>query len=431
VLRARQPSGVRRLLAIVVLFAAACAQPVAAATDWSPVVRPSSANNPRLVAVAADAGGDAAVAWVVAPGARPDSAAVRVAVRRGRSGAWSARLLRSAGGLSVGGVALVVAPSGEVTVAWIDQVGGGHPTVRAAFRTPEGRWSAVQAVGLASPLHYAYPRLAVAADGTVALVYDAGIRLAPGMAVAWRRPGHSFGPIAAVPGGPLSEPTLAFDASGRAFLAGTALCDNESQSHGVVLTAPAWSHRFGRPRTITPHPATEVRFALTGTGEGIAAWLGGGCSTSELLGGPVGARRVTTTGTGTLETLAPAYANDLEMVAAPGGVELTWTGYNGSAVALLVAHVDADGSASAPQMPADGWMPIAADAAGDQLLQTAVAQNFGPSRALAARAANSTAIEPSPLTGPGYWTAAGSPTGLTLIAAATLQGALQIATWTP
>jgi hypothetical protein len=76
-------------------------------------------------------------------------------------------------------------------------------------------------------------------------------------------------------------------------------------------------------------------------------------------------------------------------------------------------------------------MPIAADAAGDQVLQTAVAQNFGSSRAVAARAADSTNVDPSPLTGPGYWTAAGSPTGRTLIVAATLQGALRIATWTP
>jgi hypothetical protein len=390
-----------------------------------------NASNPSLVAVATDTRGDAAVAWVVSQGTRPIVGAVRVAVRSGLRGSWSAHLLRSAGNLNVGGVALVVASTGEVTVAWIDQVGSGHRMVHAAYRTPAGRWSAVRAVGLASPLHYAYPRLAVARNGIVALVYDAGVRVAPGMAVAWRRPGHAFGLIAAVPGGQLSEPTLTFDATGRAFLAGTALCDNESQSHGVVLTAPASSQRFGRPRTITPHPATEVRFAVTGTGRGIAAWLGAGCSTSELLGGPVSSRRVTTTTSGTLHALAPPYANDLEMVAARGGVDLTWTGERGATVQLFLAHENTDGTTNAPQVPADGWMPIAADAAGDQVLQTAVAQNFGSSRAVAARAADSTNVDPSPLTGPGYWTAAGSPTGRTLIVAATLQGALRIATWAP
>jgi hypothetical protein len=389
----------------------------------------SNAGNPRLVAVAAGASGDAAAVWVA--GTRPDVRAVRVAIRRGRSGSWSAPLLRSAGGLSVGGVALVVARTGEVTVAWIDQVGGGHRTVRSAYRTPTGSWSAVQAVGLASPLHYAYPRLAVAGDGTVALAYNAGIRSAPGMAVAWRWPGRPFGPITAVPGGQLSEPTLAFDASGRAFLAGTALCDNESQSHGVLLSAPASSHRFDRPRTITPHPATEVRFALTAAGSGIAAWLGGGCSTSELLGGPVSVRPVTTTRAGPVDTLAPASANDLQIVAASAGVELTFTGYVDHPLgAVFLAHVNPDGTTGAPQVPADDWMPVAADAAGDQVVQTAVAPNYGPSHALAVRAANSTTVEPSPLTGPGFWTAAASPTGRTLIAASTLQGTLQVATWT-
>ena len=390
----------------------------------------SNANDPGSVAVAVDAHGDAGVVWVAMQATPLKLGAVRVAVRRGRAGTWSAHMLRSARGLDVGGVALVVASSGEVTVAWIDQVDGGHRTVWAAYRTPAGRWSGVQAVGLASPLHYAYPRLAVASDGTVALVYNAGIRAAPGMAVAWRRQGHVFGPIAAVPGGQLSEATLAFDSSRRAFLAGTALCDNESQSHGVVLTAASSTHRFGQPRSITPRPATEVRFALTGAGRGIAAWLGGGCSTSELLGGSVGARRVTTTNVGPITTVAPGEANDLEEIGAPAGVDLSFTGFTGSSGAVLLARVSADGTTQPPRVPADGWMPIAADAAGDQALQTAVAQNFGPNRALAARAANSATVEPSPLTGPSYWIAAGSPNGRGLIAATTLLGTLKVATWT-
>lgn len=329
------------MLTAVFVFVGVTAPASPAWAAWSRAARMSDASNPRPVSVAADAHGDAVVAWVVTNGARPEVTAVRVAVRRGRSGAWSAHLLRRARSMRAAGLALAVAPSGEVTVAWIDQLGGGHRTVWSAYRTPAGRWSALQAVGLASPFTYAYPRLAVAADGTAALVYNAGIRAAPGMAIAWRRRGHAFSRIAAVPGGRLSEPTLGFDAAGTAFLAGTALCDNESQSHGVVLTAPASTHRFRAPRTISPHPATEVRFVLTGTGRGTAAWLGGGCSTTELLGGPVSARRVSTASAGPVNAVAPAVANDLQMVAAPGGADLTWTGYVGyPAGALFLVHLE-------------------------------------------------------------------------------------------
>jgi hypothetical protein len=398
----------------------------------------ADASNPRPVAVAADARGDAAVAWVVTQGSHAKVTAVRVAVRRGRSGAWSAHLLRRARNLSVGavgfrGLALVVAPSGEVTVAWVEQLGSGHRTVRAAYRTPRGRWSAVQAVGYATPLAYAYPRLAVAASGAVALVYNAGVRAAPGMAATWRRPGRPFGRIAAVPGGGLSEPTLAFDRAGTAFLVGTASCNNEAQSHGVVLTAPASSHRFGKARTITPHPATELRLVLTGVGRGLASWIGAGCSTTELLAGPVSTRRVGLTGAGPVKAVAPAYANDLQMVAAPGGADLTWTQVDAvyPAGALLLAHVRADGTAETPHVPADRWMPIGADTAGDQVLQTAVAQNAGQPHTIAARAAGSTTVDPSPIAGPAWWTAAGSTTGRTLIVATTLVGTLRVATWTP
>jgi len=424
---------------LMILFLGAGVATGAVAAQWSPVLRMSDASSARWVGVAADARGDAAVVWAVASGARPQVGGVRVAVRRGDSGAWTVHLLRSTRNLSVGGVALVVAPDGEVTVAWADQAGSRPPAVRAAYLTPAGRWSRVQVVGRVAPFTFSLgnvmitnPRLAVASDGTVALVYNADIHAAPGMAAAWRWPGHPFGPIAAVPGGQLSEPTLAFDSSGRAFLAGTALCENEGRSHGVMLTAPARSHRFGKPRTITPHPATEVRFALTGRGHGVAAWLDAGCSTSELLSGSVSARTVSMTSSGPVTAVASPYANDLQIIGAPGGFDLTFTGYSGHPLgAVFVAHVNADGTPQTPQVPADGWMPIGADAAGDQVLQTVVAQNVGVSQAVAARAADSTTVDPSTLTGPGYWTAAGSSTGRTLIAAGTLQQGIQVATWMP
>lgn len=77
------------------------------------------------------------------------------------------------------------------------------------------------------------------------------------------------------------------------------------------------------------------------------------------------------------------------------------------------------------------WSPVArmTDANGPQ--SVAVIQNGGEPRAVAARTGDSTTVDPSPLGGPAYWTAAGSPTGRTLIAASTLIGTLRVATWTP
>jgi hypothetical protein len=357
---------------------------------------------------------------------------VRTAVRRGRSGSWSAHLLRSARNLRAAGLALTVAPSGEVTVAWIEQLNGSHRTVRAAYRVPAGRWSTAPTVGLATPFAYAHPRLAVAADGTVALAYNAGVRAAPGMAAAWRRSGHGFGPIGAVPGGQLSEPTLVFDAAGTAFLAGTASCNNESQSHGVVLTAPARTHRFGRPLTITGRPVTEVRFLVTGTGRGLAAWLRAGCSTTELLGGPVGAARVRTSGAAKPVVVSAQQGNGLQLTGGATGVDLTWSNaiFTPSGIGLILAHGTTNAVFEAPHAPTGGWIPIAADAAGDQVLQTATA-NGRPPLALAARPAGSATTKSSPLRGPAWWTAAGSQTGRTLIAATSITGTLRVATWTP
>lgn len=418
------------LASSVPLWPAAASGATPEAGGWSPVLRPRDATNPTDVAVAVDARGDAAVGWIVTHGGGAPLTEVRVATRRGPGGAWSARTLRSARRMRAGGMTLAIAPTGEVTVAWIDELAHAPNTVRAAFRSPTGRWSAIQRVGVAGPFAYAYPRVAAPASGTVALVYNAHTSAAPGMAVAWRRPGRPFGAPAPVPGGVLSEPALAFDRAGTAFLAGTAQCDNESQSHGVLLTAPAATHRFGAPRTITPRPATEVRLALTATGQGIAAWLGAGCSTTELLGGPVSAARIDGSAVRGPVVVSSGEDNRLEIVAASGGVDLSWVDFTGKTT-QVVAHASADGAFSAPAMPADGWVPIAGDAAGDQVLQTAVPYPTTQAEASGARAAGTQSVQRSPIGGPAWWVASGSVSGRGLIEATSLVGGLRVATWRP
>jgi hypothetical protein len=184
-----------------------------------------------------------------------------------------------------------------------------------------------------------------------------------------------------------------------------------------------------------------VRFVVTGVGRGLASWVGAGCSTSEGLGGLVSTRRVGLTDTGPVEVVTPAhagvmspYAVGLRMVAAPGGTDLTWleedAAYPGGA--LLLAHVNAGGTAETPHLPADGWMPIGADAASDQVLQTVEQPPGSQPGAIAARAVGSKTVNPSPISGITWsTTAAGSTTGRTLIAATTLRGTLRVTTWAP
>jgi hypothetical protein len=457
------------LVLLALVWLAASAGPAAAA--WSPAERLPDARGPRAAAVAVDARGDAAVAWVITSDrvfASPHAvASIRVAYRLGGRGRWSVGTLRAAYGLEVSGLVLAIAPSGEVTAAWIDETPGGRRMVRAAYRPARGGWSAVQAIGTSSHFVYAYPSLAAAADGRVALVYDAGVRAAPGMAVAWRRPGHRFGRIAAVPGGlQLSQPTLAFDRGGRAFLAGTAGCDAAvaGANRGVLATAPAGTERFGQPRAITPAGVTELRFVVTGAGRGLAAWLGAGCSTSELLPGPVDAAAVGLRGTGPVTVVLPEagvaasgetgiLASNLQIVGAPGGSDLTWDENGTAADGALVqdapasAGVGVDGTATAPQARGP-WTPLAADAAGDQVVQTTAVANAGGTGAVGAQPAGPSGVEPSaligvesPIAGQGedYETVAGgSTTGRALIAAsgpigigAAQAAPLTVATWLP
>jgi hypothetical protein len=401
---------------------------------WSPSAVLAHSADPQWVTSAVDAKGDAAIGWAVTQGT---GTALYVATRHGAGGAWAERVLRSGRSLHVGGIALAEAPSGELTVAWVEQQGNGHHAVRTVYRTASGRWSTTQTVAYTAPFVYAYPRLAVSAMGTVSLAYNSATRAVPGMAVAWRTPGRAFGVPIAVPGGVLSEPALAIDAAGTTFLVGTARCDEESLSRGVLLTAPAATHRFRAPLTITPHPATEVRFVLTGTGSGVAAWLGAGCSTSELLSGPVETTRIDHARATSVVQISAGLDGDLRLLATSQRATLVWETYapGNPGVVAMTATGGTDGRFSQPRAQADGWVPIASDAAGDELLVSAVARSTPTPQAVAVLVAGSPAAAASPirgLSGPmTSWTGAGAITGHALVVATSISGALHVATWGP
>jgi len=121
--------------------------------------------------------------------------------------------------------------------------------------------------------------------------------------------------------------------------------------------------------------------------------------------------------------------NDLAIARAADGVDLAW--FDSTRNTQLTAHGRATGVFTAPTAPSGGWVALAGDAAGDQIVQSATRVPSGQPRSVAARSAGSTTVAPAPLPGPAWWVAAGSPTGGSLIAATSVTGSLRVATWRP
>ena len=102
-------------------------------------------------AAAVNARGDVAVAWIQEGRSQGHATLrVRAAVRRAGADRFSVRTLVARRDLAARGTAVALDPRGELTVAWIEQASDnglrhGRKTVRAAYRTPGGRWSRLQA----------------------------------------------------------------------------------------------------------------------------------------------------------------------------------------------------------------------------------------------------------------------------------------------
>jgi hypothetical protein len=428
---------VRRHVPVAAIAAGVLAWSAAPAhAAWGPVLRPPHSENASRVSLAVNASGDVGVAWTEET---DGSTVVRAFARRaGRSG--RVHVLARAPRRPVGGLAAALDARGELTVVWVDQHQGtrraGPITVRAAFRTPGGRWSGAQVVSRSSALGDSLPRLAASPGGAVALTFNAGIRAAPGVAVAWRTPGRRFGPVRRASGGArgyLQHPTLAFDARGRAYLAGTWLCNDESRSHGVLFTAAPRSRRFTGPRVIAPAPATHVGVALTGARSLSVAWLRAGCSTSEDLSGPVLARVLGAATAGAPVVVDPRPSRGLLLSPVPaGGADLTWTHYDMAtpAGAIATARLAPDGTAGPAAPPQDGWAPVAATPAGSRLLALLHPDGFvPPDDGLAAQAAAQAPLQVAPLGPPSAFDAAVAPSGDALAVARRGGDRLRIAVW--
>jgi hypothetical protein len=401
-----------RLLGTCTLaLVAALAVPGAAPAGWSGVERVPMSTEALWPGAAVNARGDAAVAWIQ-EGRSKGHATVRVraAVRRAGAAGFSVRTLVARRGLAARGAAVALDRRGELTVTWVEQRSDngrtyGHKTVRAAYRTAGGRWSPVQAIGRSSAFNYALPRLAATPSGTVVLTYNSRTRAAPGVGAAWRSRGRAFGPLQSVPtdGQYLIDPTLAADPEGRVFLTGTRGC-NQPGGEVAVVSAPPGRRRFSVRTRVTGAPGKTVRMAVMGPHRLALTWLGGKCDTTEDMAGVPFAATVRDGVASAPVALGDAAALMLAAAPAAGGADVSFSVLSATGSGLMTSRIAADGTVGAPVAAPGGWIALAGDRAGDQLLghPDHIGAAITP---LSAQPATGGAAEPAPLPAIGFpWT---------------------------
>jgi hypothetical protein len=418
------------------------ALPAAASAAWSEAMRAPLSVGAMWPATAMNARGDAAVAWIQEGRSHGHATArVRVAVRAAASRRFTVETLVARRDLAARGTAVAVDSRGEVTVAWIEQASDagrfhGHKTVRSAFRRTDGTWSAIQAVGRSAAFNYASPRLAVTGRGTVVLTYNAFSSGPSGVSAAWRSRGHRFGAVQSVPVGHdhLLDPTLAVDPSGTAYLTGTRGCDR-SGGQVLVAIAPSGRRRFTKRVAATTTPGMSVRMAVMGPGSIALSWLSGRCNTTEDLGGLPAATTIRRGVPAPVTALGAETAIGLTVTGVGAGADVSFV--TSPSQALMTAHVGADGTVAAPVAPTDGWIALAGDPAGDQLIGRP-APGGAAVTPLAARPVDGGA-EPAPVGAIGFpWTAgvAAAPDGrglaaLSFLPRSSMTPSIVIAVWRP
>jgi hypothetical protein len=409
---------------------------------WS---TPRTVKSAFLGALATDARGDVAPAWVnYRDIVRPCSLNRRGCLIRtdvslqvgfgGPTGPLVTRTVWRCRNAAAVGVTAALDARGELTVAWVDAPSGGvegRRTVLAVYRTAAGRWSAVQVVGHSSPMNpvipsdYVDPKLAVAPDREVLLTWNAGyvfgrpgdVLGAAGLAQAWRAPGHRFGPVAVYPlkGAGMIGQTPVFDSGGAAHVYGI-VCDNSrhvppppkppARDSGVMLSTAAHSHRFGAPLVVAPAPAENLVVSFSAPGEALASWLRyDGCG--ENRNAPPYARVMLR---GSLQAPVALAPNDSAVGFVPavaangGGGSVGWLDTNRTypAQSLRMATAGAAGRFSVASTQANNLVPVARDGAGNVLLDelNPTGEPLGgptPVSPFAVQPAAGGALQPSPV----------------------------------
>lgn len=435
-----------------------------ALAGWSvPQTMSSSAGGLVDVALATDARGDTAVAWTSErnAGSLQTRAAVNVAFSGDGGRAVTHTLWRSSDA-QVGTVAVALDARGELTVAWIDAPRGrngatlGPHTIRAAYRTPSGKWSPTQIIGGSGPFLGAELRLAVAPDREVLLTWVAHTSNAPGVAAAWRESGHRFGPDGAVShakSAMMEDPRPVYDSGGAAHVYGTVSCGPGIRTCATMLSTAPHSHRFGAPLLIAPAPAELPVVSFSAPGQALIAWEAGDYESLEpyfaapyarvMSGGSLSAPVA-------LERGFPYTMSGVNAVAAnEGGGTVSWSAmpapYPSSAQAMLTVG-DASGQFSPPSVSSSGLMPELRDGVGDMLLTVARIGTPAPPQGtptgpeetspspVAMQPAGGGPVQPSPTLMPSaslVGVATAEPLGAGAAVAWVTDSTLQASTWRP
>ena len=380
--------GSRALGALAVLIALGMgASPALAGWSAPATVSHSAKGFPEgfpYLALANDVRGDSAVAWASQSNEARPRAAVNVAFA-GPGGRLVERALWHKNGALAGGVAVALDARGELTVAWIDAARGRNGatlyphTIRAAYRSPSGRWSPAQVVGYGGPFLDAHLRLAVAPNREVLLTWVAHTKSAPGVAAAWRKAGHRFGSASAVSrakSAMMGDPTPLFDSGGAAHVYGTVGCNRIHTCATMVSTAPR-SHHFGAPLLIAPAPAEYPVVSFSAPGRALIAWEAADYQDLEPFGSTPYARVMSGGSLGApvaLQSRSASVPGPPDAVAANGGGgTVSWLEslpYPTPSRTMLAVG-DGGGRFSAPSVSPFGLIPALRDGAGDMLLTPA------------------------------------------------------------
>ncbi len=444
-----------QVVGVLAVLVALATGTTSALAGWSaPRAMSYSTAGFRYVALATDARGDTALAWASqSEGGRAQTrAAVNVSFA-GAGGRLVKQTLWHSSHALLGGVAVALDTRGELTVAWIDAARSRNGatlyphTIRAAYRAPSGKWLPTRIIGYSGPFLSANLQLAVAPNREVLATWRAHTKHAPGVAAAWRKPGHRFGPENAVSrakSAMMSDPRTLFDSGGAAHIYGTVSCGRVIRTCATMLSTAPRRHRFGAPLLIAPAPAEYPVVSFSAPGRALIAWEAGDYQDLEpsfaapfarvMTGGSLSAPIALQPGSASIASAVNAVA------ANESGGTVSWSAMGPSfpsSARAIVTIGDASGRFSPPSVSPLGLMSMLRDGVGDTLLKLGWAGGPAgiPPSPVMMQPADGGAMQPSPMPLPPSASLAEivttQPVGAGAAAAWVAGAKLTISTWRP